>query len=237
LFNNLFNEKEISKEKYYSFGNKKIDQLINGGVQPGDIIELVGSPSTGKTQLSLLLSLNVLLSNINNTVFFLDTRGSFSIKRIIDFCYSENNSNTKNSEDIKNLLTRIQHQGVYSYHELFNIFEKTISNTENSNFEFYKNLKLIVINSISSLIFPIIGQNDYTRNSVMSSISLYLNILAKKYNISILLTNFTVGEKNNSLSLIPTNSLEYFNKKKEFYERQRIFNIKIKRIFEEKNRE
>ncbi|ORY40024.1 hypothetical protein LY90DRAFT_672255 [Neocallimastix californiae] len=213
--------------------DKKIDNLINGGILQGEIIELVGSPSTGKTQLSFLLSLNVLLSDIKNTVLYLDTKNSFSIKRIIDFYYSKNNKIEKHSEDIKDLISRIKHQGVYNYHELFNILEeimKDISHNINNNIgKFNKNLKLIVINSISSLIFPIIGQ-DYTRNSVMSSISQYLNILSRTYKISILLTNFTVGAKYSNIYNNPTNTLEYYNKKRNLYEHQKICNIKIKDV-------
>ncbi|OUM59030.1 hypothetical protein PIROE2DRAFT_15544, partial [Piromyces sp. E2] len=48
--------------------------------------------------------------------------------------------------------------------------------------------------------------------------------------------NFTVGAKSNDLSLIPTNSTEYFIKKKEFYNRQKKINIKIKEILEENSR-
>ncbi|ORX44321.1 P-loop containing nucleoside triphosphate hydrolase protein [Piromyces finnis] len=232
LYNEFLKEKKKSKDYCYSFGNKNIDKLINGGVQPGDIIELVGSPSTGKTQLSLLLLLNVLVSDSNNTALYLDTRGSFSIKRLINFYYSGKNSNIENNEDIKNFLLRIQHQSVYNYFELFSILEKVIENIKNS---FNRNLKLIIINSISSLIFPI-TQDNYTRNSIMSSINLYINILAKRYNISILITNFTVGANNNNLSIIPTNSLEYYNKKLEFYKRQQTFNLKIKKICEEKRK-
>jgi RecA/RadA recombinase len=233
LLNNYLNDKENLKKDYYSFGNNKIDNLINGGILQGEIIELVGSPSTGKTQLSFLLSLNVLLSDIKNTVLYLDTKNSFSIKRIIDFYYSKNNKIEKHSEDIKDLISRIKHQGVYNYHELFNILEeimKDISHNINNNIgKFNKYLKLIVINSISSLIFPIIGQ-DYTRNSVMSSISQYLNILSRTYKISILLTNFTVGAKYSNIYNNPTNTLEYYNKKRNLYEHQKICNIKIKDV-------
>ncbi|ORX87055.1 P-loop containing nucleoside triphosphate hydrolase protein [Anaeromyces robustus] len=234
LFSEYLSNKDDSIKKY-SFGYKKIDQLINGGVTPGDIIELVGSISTGKTQLSLLLSLNVLLLNNNNTVLYLDTRGSFSIKRIIDFYYADDNISEKKSENIKNLISRIKHQGVYSYNELFNILEAVMKDIENLEIEssdnnFNKNLKLVVINSISSLIFPIISQNDIIRNSILCSITQYLNIMAKKHKITILLTNFTVGINFNNFNLYQNNNLEYYNKKKEFYNHQKLCNINIKNI-------
>jgi len=40
---------------YYVLKLKRIDNLINGGILQGEIIELVGSPSTGKTQVFIYI--------------------------------------------------------------------------------------------------------------------------------------------------------------------------------------
>lgn len=81
-----------------SFHLNRIDSLLDGGIQMGDVIELSGAASQGKTQLSLFCSLCAILLRLEGhslppvvrprdslgTVLYLDTANAFSPTRILE---------------------------------------------------------------------------------------------------------------------------------------------------------
>ncbi|KAF8568743.1 hypothetical protein P879_07474 [Paragonimus westermani] len=62
-----------------------LDGLLGGGLQSGDLIELVGKPIAGKTQLCFLFCAAILEAYSESTVLFLDTSGNFSAPRILSY--------------------------------------------------------------------------------------------------------------------------------------------------------
>ena len=65
-----------------STGLKKLDQFLGGGIKEGLITDVYGSNGTGKTQLALQISLNVLKNG--GQVLFQDTTNEFRPERLVE---------------------------------------------------------------------------------------------------------------------------------------------------------
>ncbi|MCL5438143.1 MAG: DNA repair protein RadB, partial [Candidatus Thermoplasmatota archaeon] len=71
---------EISKDTRLPSGIACIDELTEGGLEPGIITEIFGEGGSGKTNLCIIFSLSALLSG--QSVIFLDSEG-FSSERFL----------------------------------------------------------------------------------------------------------------------------------------------------------
>jgi DNA repair protein RAD51 len=65
-----------------STGIKKLDNYLGGGIKGGIITDIFGATGTGKTQLTMQISINSLLAG--NQVLFQDTTGQFRPERMLD---------------------------------------------------------------------------------------------------------------------------------------------------------
>ncbi len=65
-----------------STGIKKLDNYLGGGIKGGIITDIFGATGTGKTQLTMQISINSLLNG--NQVLFQDTTGQFRPERMLD---------------------------------------------------------------------------------------------------------------------------------------------------------
>lgn len=65
-----------------STGIKKLDNYLGGGIKGGIITDIFGAAGTGKTQLTMQISINSLLDG--NQVLFQDTTGQFRPERMLD---------------------------------------------------------------------------------------------------------------------------------------------------------
>ncbi|KAJ1556856.1 hypothetical protein HK096_010418 [Nowakowskiella sp. JEL0078] len=61
-----------------------LDELLDGGLFPGDLNEISGAPSTGKTLISFMTILSTLASDSFSTALYIDSSNSFSAKRVSD---------------------------------------------------------------------------------------------------------------------------------------------------------
>lgn len=58
-----------------------MDDLLDGGLNPGQIYEICGVSSSGKTQLCLTIASNIALLP-NNIVRYINTKGDFFASRV-----------------------------------------------------------------------------------------------------------------------------------------------------------
>ena len=65
-----------------STGIKTLDNYLGGGIKGGIITDIFGASGTGKTQLTMQISINSLLNG--NQVLFQDTTGQFRPERMLD---------------------------------------------------------------------------------------------------------------------------------------------------------
>jgi len=154
-----------------STGLQKLDEFLSGGIPSGVITDIYGSNGTGKTQLLLQISINVIKNG--GTVLYLDTTGGFRPERILEM------------QKYQNLEVDI----------LDKITVSRITNTS-EQIKLIKNLKhvkfsLIVIDNITDLF----SYEYKTENYVFKKNSLFikhmhdLSLTAITNNLPIVITN------------------------------------------------
>ncbi|KAJ5066246.1 DNA repair protein rad51 [Anaeramoeba ignava] len=178
-------------------GCKKFDDLFSGGIFTREITEIAGKSSTGKTQFCFTLIHHLAYKNKSN-ICYIDTSNSFSAMRLkeIHENYIKNEikedelgeNDQKNQEDPYDFLFRIR------VAKLFNIFDlfKTIKEISSQKLEFFQDIKLLVIDSISHISSPIISKATRGRE-LISFLSHDLKKIANDLDIAILITNAFVS--------------------------------------------
>ncbi|KAN0048086.1 hypothetical protein ACTA71_002478 [Dictyostelium dimigraforme] len=204
----------------YSSGIKLLDQLLGGnGFTSGEIYELVGNTSCGKTQISMCCSLNLSQQYYSN-IIYIDSSNSFSPSRLIEIFKSNyliNHQQEQEQEQQQNIngieIEQDKILKILDRIKVFNCFDSitllellgTIDNTlsiisdERPTFEnhFYKGLKMVVIDSIGTLLAPIIGGKQTQGHYTMMMISRLIKYIADTYQIIFLITNNTVSSGSN----------------------------------------
>jgi RAD51-like protein 3 len=182
------------------------NSLFGGKICSGQVIELCGSSSTGKTQLCHFLSMIVAQTS---GVYYIDTGLSLSTLRLRQM--HQHYSLIKVADNISlvevseiEMLDRIRCFEIFDAFVLLNLLEQTNAMIESKESYFGKNLRLIVIDSITSLIAPILGGvkmpnlTQYPQrqgHSVMVEISRLIKEIAVNHDVIVLLTNSLIGEE------------------------------------------
>ncbi|XP_031247554.1 DNA repair protein RAD51 homolog 4 isoform X2 [Pistacia vera] len=149
-------EDSLQNKQVLSTGFEGVDLLLQGGLREGQLTELVGPSSSGKTQFCLQTAANVAVKNMGY-VAYLDTGNSFSPQRIAHFV-------GQISESAFNQMDRGEYR-----------------------------VPLLIVDSISSLISPVLGGSGSQGRALMISAGFLLKKLAHEYNLAVLVTNHTVG--------------------------------------------
>jgi DNA repair protein RAD51 len=154
-----------------STGLQKLDEFLSGGIPSSTITDIYGANGTGKTQLLLQISINVIKNG--GTVLYLDTTGGFRPERILEM--------QKNQNLEINILDKITVSRLTNTSEQIN----SIKNIKHENFS------LIVIDNITDL-FSYEYQKDestFEKNLLFMKYMHELSKLAITKKIPIIITN------------------------------------------------
>ncbi|KAG6526199.1 hypothetical protein ZIOFF_016179 [Zingiber officinale] len=168
-------------------GCEGIDILLEGGFRIGQLTEIVGPSSSGKTQMCLRSALGVADMNLGS-VFFLDTCNSFSSNRIASMINQHTATSVEEDGEtrVKRIMSRILCQSVYDIFELLDILrqlENRLSYQEKSN---GNSIRLLIIDSIATLVAPILGSKNSQGRMLTISTGILLKRIANDYNLSVL---------------------------------------------------
>ncbi|XP_048140502.1 DNA repair protein RAD51 homolog 4 isoform X4 [Rhodamnia argentea] len=141
---------DAQKNKHVlSTGCEGMDFLLRGGLHKGQVTELAGPSSSGKTQMQPIVLQKVMNSILCQSVF--DIFSMFDVLHCLE-------------SKLKSQMCRGDNDEI-----------------------------LIIIDSISSLITPILGSSGSQGRALMVSAMSLLKKLAHEYNLAVLVTNHTVG--------------------------------------------
>ncbi|XP_062081909.1 DNA repair protein RAD51 homolog 4 isoform X2 [Humulus lupulus] len=177
----------LHNKRVLSTGCDGIDLLLGGGLREGQLTELVGPSSSGKTQVCLQAASNVAKKHMGS-VLYLDTSNSFSPQRIACFL------DLAKGRFLQNVMNSILCQSVYDIFTMFGVLHQLESSMRSQRGP--QMVRLIIIDSISSLITPILGGSGshvIAGHALMVSAGYLLKKLAYEYNLAVLVTNHTVG--------------------------------------------
>ena len=179
--------------------NSSIDELLGGGFEKGSLTQIFGSPSSGKSNITLSLAVNV--ARMDKKVVYIDTEGGISIDRIkqiagIDFTKVANNI-------IVFEPSNFQEQG------------ETLRSIDVWLRKNHQDVDLIVLDSAVAL-YRVDDMKSYKLSKELRKQIQLLSYLANKYNLVAILTNQIYNafdeEGNNEVKAVGGDIIEYISK-------------------------
>ncbi|KAJ8551399.1 hypothetical protein K7X08_000769 [Anisodus acutangulus] len=185
----------LQNKHFLPTGCRSIDAFLHGGLREGYLTELVGTSSSGKTQICLQAASAVAKSW--GKVVFLDSGNSFSPKRVAQIV---NQTSDLSAYEVDEAFQQVMNNIVcLSVFDIFTLFEVIHQLKHNLRSQLDQHIRMLIIDSISSLITPILGGGGAHGHALMVSVGFLLKRLAHEHDISILVTNHMVaGERGTS---------------------------------------
>ena len=179
--------------------NSSLDMLLGGGFEKGVITQIFGPPSSGKSNITLALAVNV--ARINKKVIYIDTEGGISIDRIKQI------SGPDFSRVANNII----------------VFEPTNFLEQNDNLKAIEvwlrknnaDVDLIVLDSAVAL-YRVDDMKSSKLNKELGKQMGILSKIARKYDVAVVLTNQIYNafddEGNNDIRAVGGTILQYWSK-------------------------
>lgn len=187
-----------SNHKKVSSGSKVLDELLNGGYEPGIITTIYGASGTGKSNIGILSAVN--LSRQGKKVIYIDSEGSFSNERAHQL-----------EEDYEKTINNIIFLKPTSFEEQIDSINevKEIINAESR-------IGMIIVDSIALLYRLELGEKkDASRtNREMARQLRTLAEIARKKELPILVMNqvYADFEKKEDVKMVGGDLLKYWSK-------------------------
>ncbi|KAF0973484.1 hypothetical protein FDP41_008188 [Naegleria fowleri] len=213
-------------------GSGTLDMLLGSGIHIGELTEILGYQSSGKTSLCMTVALNSIIEKNSNTVLWISSNSSFNAR---DFAklyeakstlyreqirQSQLESQTSNSGDGNDIcslcetLYKIRVLDIMSALELKSMLLELVNIIESGQDAFYNTLRLVVIDSLAvilSQLFPTRVNSKVSEKEDCSFDELIrlMKKIARKYHIAFLYTNYTINEMDDRTTL--GESCKYFS--------------------------
>lgn len=178
-------------------GCEGLDSLLGGGLLEGTLTELVGPSASGKTQICLRATSHIAYHS-QAAVMYLDTCNSFSSKRIAQFLNVLAKSSFKSKDrqrDIERAMKGIFHYNVFDVYCMLDILYQIESSMHTQGKNERSRVRLIIVDSVSSVITPILSGSNLQGHSLMIRLGVVLKKLALEYSVAVLITNHIVVDK------------------------------------------
>ncbi|KAK3598958.1 hypothetical protein CHS0354_024630 [Potamilus streckersoni] len=171
-----------------STGCTSIDELLDGGLYTAEVTEVAGSIAAGKTQMCFTSAASVIRKTKQN-VIFVDTCGSFSAERISSILEENGVS------EPEQLLSQIRCFTAFDVYELFETLENIRHNKQRQMDPFFESLKLLIVDNVASVIYPILGGPQSDGQSLITILGQKLKMLAVEFSLAVLVTNNLVSSE------------------------------------------
>ncbi len=195
-------ERQLSLLEILPTGCDSIDELLGGGLRQGQVIEFAGPSASGKTQ--LCLSAAASFAALGHRVVYVDTTGGFSAMRVKQFhrgFFTEDADKTEVAQHLKQTLNLI---AVHSCHDVFSLLHLLSQlgeeASEDDNNPEHATMGLLVIDSLSSLLSPLLTKAHHQGYTIMAAVAAMLRGLAATRKTAALYTNHTVSAGQDSLA-------------------------------------
>ena len=169
-------------------GLPSVDMLLQGGVYPGEVTEVLGAIATGKTQLLHLLAIHC--AHSLSSVLYIDNNCSFSARRALRLWYKIN-SHTDETQSTtgENMLKSIRILSLYDPLLLLPMLRNLLTNIQEKTNDFYSTLRLVIFDNFSFLLSPILEGFTIQGLILYSQIEKTINYIANVHNIAVVIAN------------------------------------------------
>ncbi|XP_068766104.1 DNA repair protein RAD51 homolog 4 isoform X2 [Struthio camelus] len=167
-----------------STGIASLDKLLDSGLYTGEVTELMGAPGSGKTQVCLSIAASVSLG-LKQHVLFLDSTGGFTASRL----YQMLRARAEEEEEQLEALQRVQVARVFDVYEMLGALQELRDSLSQQVMSSMGPLKVVLIDSISAVIYPLLGGKQSEGLALMMQLARELKTLAREFSLTIVMTN------------------------------------------------
>ncbi len=175
-----------------------IDRIMGGGIEKGSITQFYGPPGSGKTNIALKLLVEC--ARKGKKAVFIDTEGGLSIERIKQMA----------GDDFENIASNI----IVLEPTTFNEQNDALNKIESSLKKEADNIDLVILDSAVALYRLKDGSPTEINRELGQQMGL-LSKLARKYDISVIITNHIYSifdEEEDTIEPIGGTILKYWSK-------------------------
>nr|XP_010297991.1 PREDICTED: DNA repair protein RAD51 homolog 4 [Balearica regulorum gibbericeps] len=165
-------------------GSPSLDQLLDSGLYTGEVTELMGAPGSGKTQVCLGIAASVSLG-LKQHVLFLDSTGGFTASRL----YQMLRARAEDEEEQLEALQRIQVVRVFDVYEMLSALQELRDRLSQQVVSSAGPFKIVVIDSVSAVIYPLLGGKQSEGLAIMMQLARELKTLAREFSLAVVVTN------------------------------------------------
>ncbi|NXM48009.1 RA51D protein, partial [Gymnorhina tibicen] len=180
-------------------GSPSLDQLLDSGLYTGEVTELMGAPGSGKTQVCLGIAASVSLG-LKQHVLFLDSTGGFTASRLYQMLQAQTEDEEEQARQVLGrlrlcsvpqleALQRIQVVRVFSIYELLSALQELRDRLSQQVVSSTGPLKMVVLDSVSAVIYPLLGGRQSEGLALMMQLSRELKTLAREFSLAVVVTN------------------------------------------------
>ncbi|KAB5522608.1 hypothetical protein PHYPO_G00161490 [Pangasianodon hypophthalmus] len=183
----------LSSTSILSTGIASVDKLLDSGLYTGEITELCGGPGTGKTQMCFSVAVNI-AHELKQKVMYIDTNGGICANRLLQMLQQK----TVNTAEQMNALQRISVLRVFDVFALLS----SLQNLRASGLQkgaVGGSVKAVIVDSVSAVLSHMLGGKQNEGMSLMMQVATELKIIAKDFNVAVLVTNHVTRDGNNQL--------------------------------------
>ncbi|NXG99532.1 RA51D protein, partial [Loxia leucoptera] len=171
-------------------GSPSLDQLLDSGLYTGEVTELMGAPGAGKTQVCLGIAASVSLG-LKQHILFLDSTGGFTAARLYQMlqAQTEDEEEQASSLDLLEALQRVQVERVFNIYEVLRALQELRDRLSQQVVSSMGPLKVVVLDSVSAVIYPLLGGRQSEGLALMMQLSRELKTLAREFSLAVVVTN------------------------------------------------
>lgn len=184
----------LSSTSILSTGIDSVDKLLDSGLYTGEITELAGGPGTGKTQMCFNVAVTIALA-LKQNVVYVDTNGDLCASRLLQMLQGK-------SMDTVNQMDALQRIEVFRAFDVFSLLS-CLQNLRGSQLHKHSDkggsYKAVIVDSVSAVLSHMLGGKQNEGMSLMMQVATELKMLAKDFNVAVLVTNHVTRDGNNQL--------------------------------------
>ncbi|NXK51012.1 RA51D protein, partial [Chauna torquata] len=169
-------------------GSPSLDQLLDSGLYTGEVTELMGAPGSGKTQVCLGIAASVSLG-LKQHVLFVDSTGGFTASRLYQMLQAQAEDEDEQASSAEPALQRIQVARVFDIYEMLSALQEVRDRLSQQVVCSMGPLKVVVIDSVSAVIYPLLGGRQSEGLAIMMQLARELKTLAKEFSLAVVVTN------------------------------------------------
>ena len=179
--------------------NSSLDTMLGGGFEKGVITQIFGPPSSGKSNITLALSVNV--AKTNRKAIYIDTEGGISIDRIKQIAGPD-------FSDVANNIIVFEPTSFLEQNDTLKSIDVWLRRN-------HDDVDLIVLDSAVAL-YRVDDMKSTKLNKELGKQMGILSKIARQYDIAVILTNQIYNafddEGNNDIKAVGGTILQYWSK-------------------------